>query len=53
MGEVLYYSPEDWYFMKTLKGSIKFMRERNTNGEFSIAIRQEQALLQEEIGKAA
>ncbi len=53
MGEVLHYSHADWVFMKTLKGSIKFMQEKNNNGQFSLAIKQERDLLKEEIGRAA
>lgn len=53
MGDVLHYSHADWIFMKELKGSIKFMQERNKNGEFALAIKQERDLLKDEISKVA
>lgn len=54
MGEVLHYTHEDWLTMLMLKGAIKFMQERNKNGEYSLSMKMEKDLLSEYIqGKAA
>lgn len=54
MGTVYQFTPEEWLTMKMLKGAIGFMQERNSNGQYSISMKQEKALLSDYInGRAA
>jgi hypothetical protein len=49
MGTVYQFSSEDWLTMKMLKGAICFMQERNSNGEYSLSMKQEKQLLSDYI----
>lgn len=53
MGEVLHYTHEDWLTMKMLKGAIKFMQSKNSNGEYSLSMKMERDLLSSMIRKVA